>query len=123
MTPWRDCAPCHSQPDGARLPLTRHPAYGTSPPTRANSVLLAHRLPNSARHGRTAAIIVPVWLPRAALISIYWDLARPVRLPLLIIHGVNDTDVSLRWIRAKSHSRNSSWNYSAMSPINSFTIA
>ena len=43
---------------------------------------------------------MPVWLPRAALISIYWDLARPVRLPLPIIHGVNDTDVSLRWIRA-----------------------
>ena len=97
----RDCAPCHSQPDGARLPLTRHPAYGTSPaPTRSAKALLAHRLPNSARHGRTAAIIVPVWLPRAALISIYWDLARPVRLPLPIIHGVNDTDVSLRWIRA-----------------------
>ena len=29
---------------------------------------------------------MPVWLPRAALISIYWDLARPVRLPLPIIH-------------------------------------
>ncbi len=26
VAPWRDCAPCHSQPDGARLPLTRHPA-------------------------------------------------------------------------------------------------
>ena len=26
VAPWHDCAPCHSQPDGARLPLTRHPA-------------------------------------------------------------------------------------------------
>ena len=30
-------------------------------------------------------IIVSVWLPHAALIPIYWDLARPVRLPLPII--------------------------------------
>ena len=49
MTPWRDCAPCHSQPDGARLPLTRHPAYGTSPPTRANSVREGHSLPTACR--------------------------------------------------------------------------
>ena len=26
VAPSLDCAPCHSQPDGARLPLTRHPA-------------------------------------------------------------------------------------------------
>ncbi len=26
VAPWRGCAPGHSQPDGARLPLTRHPA-------------------------------------------------------------------------------------------------
>ena len=30
---------------------------------------------------------MPVCLPHAALILIYWDLARPVRLPLPIIHG------------------------------------
>ncbi len=42
-----------------------------------------------------------VCLPHAALIPTYWDLPRPVRLPLPIIPGVNDTDVSLRWIRAK----------------------
>ena len=45
MAPWHDCEPCHSQPDGARLPLTRHPANGTSPPTRARSAsepLLLH---------------------------------------------------------------------------------
>ena len=46
-----------------------------------------------------SAIIVPVWLPYAALIPIYWNLARPVRLPLPIIPGINDRDVSLRWIR------------------------
>ena len=42
---------------------------------------------------------MPVWLPHAALIPIYWDLAWPVRLPLPIIPGINDRDVSLRWIR------------------------
>ena len=45
VAPWPDCEPCHSQPDGARLPLTRHPANGTSPPTRAKSAserLLLH---------------------------------------------------------------------------------
>ena len=30
--------------------------------------------------------------PHAALIPIYWNLARPVRLPLPIIHGVNASD-------------------------------
>ena len=33
-----------------------------------------------------------VCLPHAALIPIYWNLARPVRLPLPIIHGVNASD-------------------------------
>ena len=45
VAPSLDCEPCHSQPDGARLPLTRHPANGTSPPTRARSAserLLRH---------------------------------------------------------------------------------
>ena len=48
---------------------------------------------------------MPVWLPHAALIPIYWDLARPVRLPLPIIPGINDRDVSLRWIRANTQVR------------------
>ena len=39
--------------------------------------------------------------PHAALIPIYWNRARPFRLPLPIIPCVNDTDVSLRWIRGK----------------------
>ena len=26
VAPWLDCEPFHSQPDGGRLPLTRHPA-------------------------------------------------------------------------------------------------
>ena len=63
-----------------------------------------HFLPTAYRSRppwRPAAIIVPVWLPHAALIPIYWDRARPVRLPLPIIPGINDRDVSLRWIRAK----------------------
>ena len=49
MAPWRECAPCHSQPDGARLPLTRHPAHGTSPPTRTNPVREGHSLPTACR--------------------------------------------------------------------------
>ena len=48
---------------------------------------------------------MPVWLPHAALIPIYWDLARPVCLPLPIIPGINDRDVSLRWIRANTQVR------------------
>ena len=36
--PWHDCAPCHSLPDGVRLPLTRHPAHGTSPQLALSSV-------------------------------------------------------------------------------------
>ena len=44
---------------------------------------------------------MPVWLPHAALIPIYWNLAWPVRLPLPIIPGVNDREASLRWIRVK----------------------
>ena len=35
---------------------------------------------------------MPVWLPRAALIPIYWNLAGPVRLPLPITPCVNDRD-------------------------------
>ena len=48
-----------------------------------------------------AALIGPLRPPHAALIPIYWNLAWPVRLPLPIIPGINDRDVSLRWIRGK----------------------
>ena len=49
-----------------------------------------------------AALIGPLRPPHAALIPIYWNLAWPVRLPLPIIPGINDRDVSLRWIRGKA---------------------
>ena len=49
-----------------------------------------------------AALIGPLRPPHAALIPIYWNLAWPVRLPLPIIPGINDRDVSLRWIRVKA---------------------
>ena len=67
VAPWRDCEPCHLLPDGGDQPA--------DPPSGqlnivANSrqlgppgTLPAYRLSNSARHGRTAAIIVPVGLP------------------------------------------------------------
>ena len=85
------------------LPALRRPS-ATDPPSGQLNVptnsrqlgprgaLPAYRLSNTARHGRTAANIVPVCLPHAALIPIYWNLARPVRLPLPIIHGVNASD-------------------------------
>ena len=43
---------------------------------------MAARPPSSCRCG----------CPHAALIPIYWNRANPVRLPLLIIHGVNASD-------------------------------
>ena len=103
VAPSLDCAPSHSQPDGASSPdpLTGQPIVpANSHQLGPRGTLPAYRMSNSARHGRTAAIIVPVWLPSRPLIPIYWNLARPVRLPLPIIPGINDRDVSLRWIRA-----------------------
>ena len=38
VAPWPGCEPFHSQPDGARPPLTHQPANPTSLPTRASPV-------------------------------------------------------------------------------------
>ena len=46
-----------------------------------------------------AALIVAVWLPHATLIPIYWNQAKPVRLPLPIIPLCQRHGPSLRWIR------------------------
>ena len=102
MAPWHDCAPSHSRPDGAVVAGSTHRATHRPRQLAPNrSARDTSCLPpiDPAPHGRPAAIIVPVWLPYAALIPIYWNLARPVRLPLPIIPGINDRDVSLRWIR------------------------
>ena len=48
VAPWHGCEPFHSQPDGARPQLTRHPPNRTSPQTRASPVrerLLPRPLP------------------------------------------------------------------------------
>ena len=85
MAPWPDCGPCHSQPDGARLPLTRHPANGTSPPTRARSAsepLLPHAAltisPSAATAGpqhplgvATAPCTQPYLLDQALTVSFH----------------------------------------------------
>ena len=89
MAPWHDCEPCHSQPDGA--PSAANPPSGPlNLPANSRQVSprgapLACPLPNSAR----AAIIGPVRPPHAVLITIYWNLACPVRLPLPISPCVN----------------------------------
>ena len=105
MTPWHDCAPSHSRPDGAVVAGSTHRATHRPrqlAPTRSARDTSCLPPIDPVPHGRPAAIIVPVWLPHAALIPIYWNLAWPVRLPLPIIPGINDRDVSLRWIRAKA---------------------
>ena len=67
VTPWHDCAPCHSQPDGS--PSDTDPPSGQlNVPANSRQLgppgaLPAYRLPNYPRHGRTAANIVPVGLP------------------------------------------------------------
>ena len=38
VAPWHGCERFHSQPDGARPQLTRHPPNRTSPQTRASPV-------------------------------------------------------------------------------------
>ena len=47
-----------------------------------------------------AATLPLAWPPPTTLNPIYWNRARPVRLPVPIIPRVNATAVSLRWIRA-----------------------
>ena len=90
--PWHDCEQFHSQPDGA--PSAADPPSGPlNVPANSRQVSprgapLACPLPNSARLPR-AAIIGPVRPPHAVLITIYWNLAWPVRLPLPISPCVN----------------------------------
>ena len=95
VAPWHDCAPCHFQPDGARLPLTRHPANGTSPPTRAKSAsepLLLHAALTISPSAATAGPNIPLaWLPHPALSHIYWIKPSPslsiASHPLSPLHG------------------------------------
>ena len=66
VAPWHDCAPCHLLPDGGNQPAD--PSSGqlnivaNSRQLGPPGILPAYRLSNSARHGRTAASIMPVWL-------------------------------------------------------------
>ena len=67
---WRPrsiASPALSRPDGGNQPADP-PSGQLNVPTNSRQpsprgTLPAYRLSNSARHGRTAAIIVPVWLP------------------------------------------------------------
>ena len=88
----------------ATSPPTRHPAHGTSPPTRTNPVREGHFLPTACRitpdmttagHQNRVGVATSR-RPHPHL----WNQTCPIRLPLPIIPCVNDTDVSLRWIRA-----------------------
>ena len=104
VAPWHDCAPCHSQPDGSPS-ATDPPSGQLNVPANSRQLgppgaLPAYRLPNYPRMAARPPTSCQWGCPHAALIPIYWNLARPVRLPLPIIPCVNDTDVSLRWIRA-----------------------
>ena len=105
VAPWRDCEPCYLLPDGGDQPAD--PPSGqlnivaNSRQLGPRGTLPAYRLSNSARHGHGGSpSSCRCGCPHAALITIYRDLAGPVRLPLPIIPCVNDRDVSLRWIRA-----------------------
>ena len=110
VAPWPDCAPFPYQPDGApsapdpstgqplglsRKLMPAQPASATSglPPGR-------FRRPPPLR----AATLPLAWPPPTTLNPIYWNRARPVRLPVPINPRVNATAVSLRWIRAKTWS-------------------
>ena len=100
VVPWPDCGPCHSRPDGARLPLTRHPANGTSPPTRARSAsepLLLHAAltisPSAATAGpqhplgvATAPCTQPYLLDQALTVSFHC-LPSLASHPLSHLHG------------------------------------
>ena len=111
VAPWADSEPCHSRPDGAAVagsthrPTERRRQLAPTRSARDNSCLPPI---DAAPHGRPAAIIGPVRSPHAALITIYWNLAWPRSpslthhlIPVPIIPGINDRDVSLRWIRDK----------------------
>ena len=92
--PWHGCERFHSQPDGntgvnADGDLTRPPDYPTALQTCARllpeRLLLHATLTIRPASPPRVAIIVGAWLPHAALIPLYWNQARPVRLPLPII--------------------------------------
>ena len=103
VAPSLDCAPCHSQPDG-NPSATDPPSGQLNVPANSHQLgplgaLPAYRLSNSARHGRTAAIIVPMWLPsrrpRPHLLGSGW-----ARSPSLTHHPLCQRQrPSLRWIR------------------------
>ena len=89
VAPWLDCEPFHSQPDGGRLPLTRPPDYPTASQTCARLVperLLLHAtltispsIATAGHHHRRGVATSRRPHP------LYWNQARPVRLPLPII--------------------------------------
>ena len=100
MAPWHGCEQFHSQPDGtagvnADGGLTRPPDYPTASQTRARSVperLLLHAtlttsssIATAGRHHRSC--VATSCRPH----PLYWNQARPVRLPLPIIPCVNAT--------------------------------
>ena len=67
VAPSLDCEPCHLRPDGGDQP-TDPPSGQLNVPANSRQLgprgtLPAYRLSNSACHRRTAASIVPVWLP------------------------------------------------------------
>ncbi len=100
VAPWRGCAPCHFRPDGAAGvnadgDLTRPPDYPTASQTCARLVperLLLHATltisPSIATAGRHHHSCVATSRRPHPL---YWNQARPVRLPLPIIPCVNAT--------------------------------
>ena len=103
VVPWPDCGPCHSQPDGARLPLTRRPANGTSPPTRARSLperLLLHAALTISPSAATAGPQHPLGVATAPCTQPYLlDQALTVSFPIPLIPCLTDMATSLRWIR------------------------
>ena len=52
IAPWHGCERFHSQPDGARPQLTRHPPNRTSPQTRASPVCECLSAASSPRYPR-----------------------------------------------------------------------
>ena len=100
VAPWHDCEPCHSQPDGnagvnADGDLTHLPDYPTASQTCARLVperLWLHAIltisPSIATAGRYHRSCVATSRRPHPLC---WNQARPVRLPLPIIPGVNAT--------------------------------
>ena len=102
MTPWHDCAPSHSQPDGAVGAGSTHRATHRPrqlAPTRSardtsclppiDPAPMAARPPSSCQCG----CLTP---PSSPSIGIW---PGPFAFPIPIIPGINDRDVSLRWIR------------------------